>query len=125
MGPDPKPLTPPQTFHTFVIHLPACVSQKGSNPTVAISTVLARQLDHVCNQAVFIGTPLWHSTLCGSVLAQDTAYTTLRNLHLTAHMINAGTSTRGAQKFPVAASFKISLSNVRSETARRRRSFSF
>lgn len=42
-----------------------------------------------------------------------------------AHDQNAGTSTRGAQKFPDAASFKISLSSVRSETARRRRSFSF
>ena len=66
-----KPLTPPQTFHTFVIHLPACVSQQGCNPTVAISTVLACQLNHIRDQAFFVSTPMWQSTLCGSVLAQN------------------------------------------------------
>ena len=67
-----------------------------------ISTVLTRQLDHICDQAVFIGTPLWNSTLCGSVLAQDASNAALRNLHLAAYMITAGTATRRAQKFPVA-----------------------
>ena len=64
-----KPLTPPQTFHTFVIHLPACVSQQGCNPTIAISAVLARQLNHVRNQAFFVSTPVWQPPLRGSVLA--------------------------------------------------------
>jgi hypothetical protein len=59
---------------------------------------------------------LWQSTLRGSVLTQNTANTSLRNLELTANMIDAGPPARGAQKFPDAASFKISLSNVSSET---------
>ena len=41
------------------------------------------------------------------------------------HTINAFTTTRRAQKFPFAASVRISLSRVRSDTARRNRWFSF
>jgi hypothetical protein len=50
---------------------------------------------------------------------------TLRNLHLTASMINAGTSVREFQKLPDAASFMINLSGFRSETACPRRILSF
>ena len=51
-------------------------------------------------------------------LAQDTKYAALGNLDLAANEVDAGTTTRGAQKFPRAASERISLSNVRSDTAR-------
>jgi hypothetical protein len=54
-----KPLTPPQTFHTLVIHLPACISQQGSNAAITISAVLARQLDHVLDQAFFVSASMW------------------------------------------------------------------
>ncbi len=104
---------------------PASVPQQGRNPAVAIPAELACQLDHVGDQAFLVSTPMWQPTLRGSVLTQDAAHTTFGNLHLAAHMIDAGTAARGAQKFPFAASDRISLSSVRSETARRRRSFSF
>jgi hypothetical protein len=68
-----KPLTSPQTFHTFVIHLPASISQQGCDPTITISTVLARQLDHVRDQAFFVSTSMRYSTLRGSVLAKHAA----------------------------------------------------
>ncbi len=110
-----EPLTSPQTLNTFVIHLPTRVSQQGCNPTVTISAVLARQLDHICDQAFFVSTTFGQPPLRGSVLAQYPANTTLRNLHLNTHMIDASTAARGAQKFPEAASLKISLSSVRSE----------
>jgi hypothetical protein len=61
----------------------------------------------------------------GPVLAQDTANTTLRNLQFAADEVDASATTRGAQKFPRAASERISLSNVKSDTARRSRSLSF
>jgi hypothetical protein len=64
-----EPLAFPQTLDTLVIHLPACVSQQGCNPAIAISTVLTRQLDHISNQVFLVGTPLWQSPLCGPVLA--------------------------------------------------------
>ena len=40
------------------------------------------------------------------------------------HMIHAGTAAGGAYQFPEAASLRISLSSVRSETARRNCLFS-
>ena len=120
-----KPLTSPQTFDTFVIHLPASVSQQGRGPAIAISTVLPCQLDHVRDQAIFVSTTNRHTPLRRAVLAKDTANSTLRNLHLAASQVDTGAATRGAQKFPRAASDRINLSNVSSETARRRRSFSF
>jgi hypothetical protein len=64
-----KPLTSPKSFDTFVIYLPACISQQGGNPAIAISTVLACQLDHISDQTVFVGTALRQPPLRGSVLA--------------------------------------------------------
>jgi hypothetical protein len=51
-----KPLAPTQMFDTFVIHLPTRISWQGRDPAIATSTLLAGQLDHVCDQAFFIGT---------------------------------------------------------------------
>ena len=85
-----QPLTSPQAFHRFVIHWPACISQQGSDPAIAISTKLALQLNHVSNQAFFVSTPLWQPTLRGSVPAQNATSLSLRNFELVTHMINAG-----------------------------------
>ena len=49
----------------------------------------------------------------------------LRNGELQHDMVDAATATGRAQKFPEAASFRISFSSVRSDTALRSRSFSF
>jgi hypothetical protein len=54
-----KPLTSPKPFDTFVIYLPTSISQQGCDPTVAISTVLARQLDHVLYQTFFVSASTW------------------------------------------------------------------
>lgn len=120
-----EPLAFPQTLDTFVIRLRADVSQQGCNPAIAISAVLACQFDHVRDHALLVGTPLWQSPLCGSLLAQDTANATFRNLRQAANEIDAGATTRGAQKFPRAASGRINSFNVSSDTERRRCSFFF
>jgi hypothetical protein len=49
---------------------------------------------------------------------------TLGDMQLRSDLLNAGTATRGAWKFPRAASWRMSLSSVRSETALRSRLFS-
>ena len=64
-------------------------------------------------------------TLGGAVLFQDSTAAARRDTPTALEMFNAATSTCGAQKFPLAASLRISLSNVKSDTARRKRSFSF
>ncbi len=48
-----------------------------------------------------------------------------RDLELLPDVLDAATAAGGAQKFPEAASRRISFSSVRSETAFRSRSFSF
>jgi hypothetical protein len=54
-----KPLTSPQTFHTFVIHQPARISQQSCDPTIAIPTILAFQLNHVRHQAFLVSASTW------------------------------------------------------------------
>ena len=104
---------------------PAGIPEKHSDPTVAISTVLACQLDHIGNQPVFVSTPLCDTPLRRAVLPQYPASPPFRDVEPGTHLIDADTATSGAQKFPFAASVRISLSSVRSDTARLSRSFSF
>ncbi len=120
-----QPLSPPQPLDTPIADRPAGIPEKYSAPTVAISTVLACQLDHVGNQSVFISSPLWDTPLRRAVLPQYLARPPFRDVESGTHMLDAGTATSGAQKFPFAASVRISLSSVRSDTARLSRSFSF
>ncbi len=66
-----------------------------------------------------------HPMGADQVLPQNTANPPFRHPDVTADVVDAGATTRGAQSFPRAASVRISLSNVRSDTARRNRSFFF
>ena len=59
------------------------------------------------------------------MLAQNLAGKALRNGELHHDMVDAAATAGRAQKFPEAASFRISFSSVRSDTALRSRSFSF
>lgn len=119
-----QPLPPPQALDPLVVHLPSGIPQQSRNPTIAIAAILSGQLDHVGDQAIFIRSPLRQLALRGAMLAQHLAGPTLGNAQLTPDMVNAGPAASGAQKFPRAASVRISLSRVRSETARLSRSFS-
>jgi len=62
-----------------------------------------------------------HSVVAGHVHPADPAF---GRLQLQSDVIDASAAPRGAQKFPFAASVRIILSSVRSETARRSRAFS-
>ncbi len=120
-----EPLTSPQALDTLVVHQPTCIPQQSRNPTIAVSTILAGQLDYVCNQTILVSSANGQTSLCGSMLPQDTTNPSFRHPDVTTDVVDASTTTRGAQKFPRAASDSMSLSNVRSDTARRNRSFSF
>ena len=104
---------------------PARISQQGCNPTIPVTTILTCQLDHIGHQTILVSSPNWQPPLRGSMLPQDATSTTLRDVEPAPHMVDTCTTTRRAQKFPRAASDRISLSSVRSDTARRNRSFSF
>ena len=100
---------------------PAC---SGRAPARA-DHILPRQFDHVGHQACLVLPAAWHVPLRRAVLAQHPARPPLRDPERLPHPVDAPPATRRAQKFPLAASARISLSSVRSDTARRRRSFSF
>jgi hypothetical protein len=59
-----EPLMSPQAFDTLVVDLPSGVSEQSCDPTVAVTTILARQFDHVGHQAVFISAANWQPPLC-------------------------------------------------------------
>ena len=120
-----QPLAPPDPRDPFVVHEPACASQHRSDPPVAIATVLSRQFDDAGCQRISIRPALRNLALRGSVLSQCAAGAALRYAKRLPHMIDTATATRGAQKFPFAASVRISLSRVKSETALGRCWFSF
>ncbi len=122
---NPQPFSAPQPLYALVVDLPARVTKKGRDTAIAISTILPGKFDHVGNQLILMGTPFGSMTLCRAVLAKHAAGSTFGDTQLAAHLINAASPARRAQKFPLAASFKINLSNVRSATAFLSCSFSF
>ena len=120
-----KPLSSPQPFNTAIADGPTCFSEQCCNPTITVSAKLSGQFDHIRNKPAFISTPLGHMSLCRTMLPQHLASSTLRDFELATHMFNTSTTTSRAQKFPLAASFKINLSSVKSDTLLLSCSFSF
>jgi len=76
-------------FDAFVVHLPACISQQRSYAPMAMSTVPARQLDHVGNPTFLVSTPRWKPTSRGSAPPLNATCTALGNLRPAARMIDA------------------------------------
>ena len=119
-----QPLTSPDTLDSFDIHDPASLVQHRSYTAIAIAVILERERRDVGGQLRFIIRGLGELALCGTMLTENPACPTLGHLQLIDDMIHTGAATGGAQKFPFAASARIILSKVRSETARRSRAFS-
>ena len=103
---------------------PAGLTKQGRDTAITVPAILTSQFDHVGNEVVFVRTALRDTTLRRPVLTEHATGPSFRHAKPFADMIDAATATGRAQKFPLAASFRISLSNVRSDTARRNRSFS-
>ena len=103
------------------------MAQQRRDPAVAVTTILLRQCNDVLGQCLFVIRPARHLALRRSMLTQHPAYPSLGypDWQIPSYLIDAAPPPRGAQKFPRAASCKISLSRVRSEIARRSRWFSF
>ena len=84
-----QPLEPPQPFDPLVVDLPARISQQGRDPPVAVTTVLARQIDHVGNEPLFVFTTTRCSALRRAVLTKNPAGTALRDPQTISHMVDA------------------------------------
>lgn len=120
-----QPLPPPDPFEPRHVHNPASVTQQGRDPSVAVANILRGTSDDVRSQRLFIGTHAPTLPLCRSVLAKNAAGKPLRDTKLLHDVIDKSTTAGGAQKFPEAASLRISFSCVRYDTPYRSRSFSF
>ena len=121
-----QPFTSPYTFHSLVVHLPSDLLQQSGDPPVPVPAEPGCQSDDIGLQGFFIVSDSWNVALGGSWLRESTAGPSFRDFRVNLlNALNEHTATRRAQKFPSAASLRISLSRVRSETARLRRRFSF
>ena len=122
---DLQPFALPDALDPFVVHVPARLVQQRRHRPVAVTAILRRQLDDVRRQRVFIGPSARDLPLCRAVLTERATGAALRYAKRLSHAIDALPAARRAQKFPRAASVRMSLSSVRSETARLSRAFSF
>src|SRR5690606_23569067 len=130
-----QPLLPPDALDPLVVDHPAhLAAQKLGDLAIAVAAIAAGQCNDVLGQLLLVVPAARNTPLRGAMLPKHEAYPALRHAlrQNRANMVDAGTATRGAQKFcircpsgPEAASFRISFSSVRSETALRSRSFSF
>ena len=121
---DFKPFPPPDPLDALVIYVPASIVQQARDHPIAVAAELPRQLDDVLGQPFFIWQAAGHLALRGAMLPECAADPALRYAKGVPHMDNALTAAGRAQKFPRAASVRIILSSVRSDTARLRRWFS-
>ena len=122
----PEPFSSPYAFHSLVVHLPPEFFEQRSDPPIPVSPEPGREVDDVGPQSFLIVPDSWSMSLSGSRLSESTPGPSFRDFRMNSlNALYALAATRRAQKFPSAASLRISLSRVRSETARRRRRFSF
>ena len=120
-----QPLPSPDPLDPLHVHDPTGVTQQGRDPPVAIATILRGERDDVRGERLLVGTTVRNLPLCRSMLTEHPAGEPFGDPELLPDMIDTTTAPGGAQKFPEAASLRISFSSVRSDTAFRSRSFSF
>jgi len=120
-----QPLAPPDPLDPLVVDDPAgLLPQQFGDLAITVTAILAGEFDDVGGKLVFVIPACTNTALCRAMLPKHATHPPFRNSQDGPHMIDASTATRGAQKFPRAASARIILSSVRSETARRSRVFS-
>jgi hypothetical protein len=64
-----EPLEPPQSFDPLVVDQPSGIAKQSCDPAIAVTTILAGQLDHVRDQAILVVTSPWGMTLRRAVLS--------------------------------------------------------
>src|ERR687885_1277212 len=119
-----EPLAPPDALDPLLVHEPARLLQHGRDLAIAKAAVPTREFDDVGRELRFVVSAPRALALCRAVLTERPTGAALGDGQLPSDMLDAGASPRGAQKFPRAASCRMSLSSVRSAMARRSRAFS-
>jgi hypothetical protein len=120
-----EPLQTPDALDPLDVHRPAGSPQHRRDPAIAVAAILRGELNDVGGERPIVGPSFRRLPLCRAMLPQHAACQPLGHVELRHDVIDAAATAGGAQKFPEAASRRISFSSVRSETALRSRSFSF
>src|SRR3954467_2285599 len=119
-----SPLAAPDAFDALVVHPPARIPQQGRDLAIAVAAVLACEFDQVGREGFLVIMAPRRLALGRAVLPERLAGAALGDAHRVHDGLDTGAPTRGAQKFPRAASCRISFSSVRSAMAFLRRWFS-
>jgi hypothetical protein len=118
-------LQSPDPLDPLVVDNPAGGrTQKFCDLPVAAAAILTGKRDDVDGKPFPIVLPARNTSLRRTMLAEHAADPELGQLQLRSNVRNADGATGGAYQFPEVASFRISLSKVRSATARPSRAFS-
>src|SRR5664280_1797560 len=120
----PEALAPPDALYALGVHVPARHLQEAGDALVAVAAEGTRQADDGCGQGVLVVAQLRLATLAAAMLAESTAGPPFGDAQPLTDCRHALAAARGAQKFPRDASWRMTLSRERSETALRRRAFS-
>lgn len=112
-----QPFSPPDPSHTLGIHMPALSAKQGCDPAIAVTAKLAGKVDNRFGKRRFVIGDLGNITLGRSRLTKHATGTPFRNAKCLLDMMHADPTTASTQKFSDAASFRMSLSSVRSATA--------
>ena len=108
----------PDPLDALMVDLPAACAKQRRHTAVTVAAVLRGKCDDVFGQGIFIAWWLHHAPLRRPRLAQNLAGPSLGYTGYSAHVLDAPAPPGRAQKFPSAASFRMSLSSVSSATAR-------
>jgi len=124
LGRDLQAFLPPDPLHALVVDQPAGGLQQCADLPIAVAALPRRQLDEIgCQGGLVVSAPR-RFALRRTMLPERPAGPALGHLHRLHNVLDTGAAARGAQKFPRAASCRISLSSVRSAIALRSRWFS-
>ena len=121
-------LSLPKTVDPFLIHVPVTLDKQTMNPLGAEPWTPSGQSSHLTKQSRFIIRSARLVSLGIAWLIEYTARSTLRHFlwpQTATHFGDRSPSTLGAYQFPLAASFKISMSRACSATIFFSRAFSF
>ena len=118
-----QPFSPPDPRDPFGIHMPPLGTQQGRDPAIAVTAKLAGKVDNRFSERYFVIRHFGNMPLGRAGLTENPTGPTLGNTECLLNMVDVVPTTLNAkersraQKFPDAASFRISLSSVRSATA--------
>ena len=116
---------PPKSIDAFGVYMPTFLTQLGRYHAITVPRILPRQLVQPGYQPLLVRRNFLGPIPLGTPShSQGFACPTLRNGRLFIRLLDRLAPPRRAQQFPSKASFKMSLSSVRSATSFFKRLFS-